>query len=96
MGYSAPPPALAQVRHGDKSYDIIHQKSLFGSLDVYLALSKLLAGPGIRTFFLSTDDPTVIAQAKSVAEHDSSFLFQSDPDEKRFNGAHRPLSYFFI
>jgi hypothetical protein len=60
------------IRHGDKSYDVVHQGSLFGSISSYVTRAQLLlrkhprpefAARAKGKFFVATDDDCVVKEA---------------------------------
>jgi hypothetical protein len=63
------------IRHGDKSYDVVHQGSHFGSIGSYITRANLLLGkhPNASfasrakgSFFVATDDDAVVKEAVKV------------------------------
>ena len=86
------------VRHGDKSWDVMHQGSFIGPLAPYIAKAQRLcaegaagAGPGLSMggcgstsrYFLSTDDTSVLQEAEKMGL-DAIW----DAEEARYNGTH--------
>jgi hypothetical protein len=65
------------IRHGDKSYDIVHQGSRFGSISSYITRAQLLlrkhpsadfASRAKGKYFVATDDDAVVKDAIKVGK----------------------------
>ena len=65
------------IRHGDKSYDVVHQGSHFGSIGSYISRAQLLlrkhphkdfSSRAQGKFFVATDDDAVVQEAMKVGK----------------------------
>ena len=65
------------IRHGDKSYDVVHQGSHFGSIGSYISRAQLLlrkhphadfSSRAQGKFFVATDDDAVVQEAIKVGK----------------------------
>ena len=73
----APAAVGMHIRHGDKSYDVVHQGSRFGSIGSYITRAQLLlrthpnvtfASRSEGKFFVATDDKSVVKEAIAVGK----------------------------